>query len=224
MTETVWLTSRDPDDLLDYHRMKGEKRRLRLLAGACVRRMHTVLPAFADPAFERLIEVVEGFADGTRDRTEFVAARKPFRQAVRALGPKLREPEASAASVFDCLTQDAMEGMTAAIANALFVIRKASPDGRAIGKVERAAQADLIRDIFGNPFRPVAFAPGWRTDTVVSLARGMFESREFAAMPILADALQDAGCENPDVLTHCRDPNGVHVRGCWVVDGVLGRE
>ena len=84
-------------------------------------------------------------------------------------------------------------------------------------------QTGLIRDIFGNPFRPVAFSPAWRTDTVVSLARQMYESHEFGAMPILADALQDAGCDDDDILNHCRGP-GPHVRGCWVVDLVLGKE
>jgi hypothetical protein len=80
----------------------------------------------------------------------------------------------------------------------------------------------LIRDIFGNPFRPVTFSPDWRTGTVVSLARQMYEGREFSAMPILADALQDAGCDNADVLDHCRG-SGPHIRGCWVVDLVLGK-
>jgi hypothetical protein len=87
-----------------------------------------------------------------------------------------------------------------------------------------AKQADLVRDIFGNPFRPVAFPPAWRTDTAVILARQMYESREFSVMPILADALQDAGCDNEDILAHCREPKQVHVRGCWVVDLVLGKE
>jgi hypothetical protein len=87
---------------------------------------------------------------------------------------------------------------------------------------ERAARAGILRDIFGNPFRPVAFSPEWRTDTAVSLAKQMYESREFSAMPILADALQDAGCDNDDMLDHCRGP-GPHVRGCWVVDLVLGK-
>jgi hypothetical protein len=87
---------------------------------------------------------------------------------------------------------------------------------------ERARHTALLRDIFGNPFRPVAFSPAWRTDTAVSLARGMYDSREFAAMPILADALQDAGCEDEQILHHCRDANQVHVRGCWVCDLVLG--
>ena len=51
----------------------------------------------------------------------------------------------------------------------------------------------------------------------------MYEARDFGAMPILADALQDAGCEDAAILDHCRDANGVHVRGCWVVDLVLGK-
>jgi hypothetical protein len=81
-----------------------------------------------------------------------------------------------------------------------------------------------LRDIFGNPFRPTIFAPVWRTDTVLTLARQMYDSREFGALPILADALQDAGCDNDDILNHCRDANATHVRGCWVVDVVLGKE
>ena len=81
----------------------------------------------------------------------------------------------------------------------------------------------LVRDLFPNPYRPVAFAPSWRTDTAVALASAMYESRDFSAMPILADALQDAGCDNTAILDHCRGP-GPHVRGCWAVDLVLGKE
>jgi hypothetical protein len=71
--------------------------------------------------------------------------------------------------------------------------------------------------------RPVPFSPSWRTATALALARQMYKSREFSAMPILADALQDAGCDSDDVLNHCRGP-GPHVRGCWVVDLVLEKE
>lgn len=81
----------------------------------------------------------------------------------------------------------------------------------------------LIRDIFGTPFRPASFRPSWRTGTVLSLARQMYELRDFSAMPILADALQDTGCDAADVLNHCRDTSAQHVRGCWVVDLVLGK-
>jgi hypothetical protein len=80
-----------------------------------------------------------------------------------------------------------------------------------------------LRDIFGNPFRPVSFPPVWRTDTAIALARNMYESRDFSAMPILADALQDAGCDSAAILDHCRSAEQLHVRGCWVVDLVLGK-
>jgi hypothetical protein len=89
--------------------------------------------------------------------------------------------------------------------------------------VERLAQIPLLHCIFGNPFRPAAFSPDWRTDTAVSLCRTMYESRDFSAMPILADALQDAGCDSADILTHCRDTSLTHVRGCWVVDLLLAK-
>jgi hypothetical protein len=81
---------------------------------------------------------------------------------------------------------------------------------------------DVLRDVVGNPFRPVAFAADWRSVTAVSLARVMYETGDFSPMPILADALQDTGCEDADVLNHCRGDTP-HVRGCWVVDRVLGK-
>ena len=81
----------------------------------------------------------------------------------------------------------------------------------------------VVWDVVGNPFRLVEFSPAWRTDTAVALARHIYDRREFSALPILADALQDAGCDDDDVLNHCREP-GLHVRGCWVLDGVLGKE
>jgi hypothetical protein len=87
----------------------------------------------------------------------------------------------------------------------------------------RQCELHLLRDIFGNPFRPVAINHEWLTSTVVALASRMYDTRDFTPMAILADAIQDAGCENDDILTHCRG-DGPHVRGCWVVDGVLGKE
>jgi hypothetical protein len=67
-----------------------------------------------------------------------------------------------------------------------------------------------------------ALPPAWRTGTVVSLARRMSASLDFSALPMLADALQKAGCDNDIVLYHCRNPKATHIRGCWVVDLVLG--
>ena len=88
---------------------------------------------------------------------------------------------------------------------------------------ERVAQRGLLLDIFGNPFsRCVAVDPTWLTSDVVALATDIYAEKAFDRMPILADALQDAGCANDDTLDHCRGP-GPHVRGCWVVDLVLGK-
>lgn len=87
---------------------------------------------------------------------------------------------------------------------------------------EYAAQADLLRDLFSDQFRPVVPHPEWFTSTVMALARGIYDDGAFDRMPILADALQDAGCDSDDVLNHCRG-NGPHARGCWVLDLVLGK-
>jgi len=105
----------------------------------------------------------------------------------------------------------------------LLVVLQSAADATCQKQQEWVRQAALLRDIFGNPFRPVAFDPSWRTETAVGIARGIYEDRAFERMPILADALEEAGCEHPDILSHCREP-GEHVRGCWVVDLVLGKE
>jgi biotin carboxyl carrier protein len=82
--------------------------------------------------------------------------------------------------------------------------------------------ASLARDIFGDPFRPATVDPGWQSADVLALARGIYEDRAFERLPLLADALMDAGCADEDILAHCRS-KGPHVRGCWVVDLVLGK-
>jgi len=87
----------------------------------------------------------------------------------------------------------------------------------------RRSTAHLIRDIFGNPFRPTAFDPRWRAVEVLKLGRAIYADRAFDRLPVLADALMDAGCSDEEVLSHCRG-DGPHVRGCWVVDLVLGKE
>jgi hypothetical protein len=103
--------------------------------------------------------------------------------------------------------------------NAVAEVMRAIGDGDR----ERAGLLVLMWDIFGNPFRPVTVDPTWRSDTAVSLAKQMYEMRDFSAMSALGDALQDAGCDNADILNHCRDTQQTHVRGCWVVDLVLNK-
>ncbi|AWM42117.1 hypothetical protein C1280_03105 [Gemmata obscuriglobus] len=84
--------------------------------------------------------------------------------------------------------------------------------------------SNILREVFGNPFRPVPFASAWRSSDVLLLAEGIYTDRAWDRMPILADALQEAGCDSADLLNHLRDPDATHVRGCWALDLVLGKE
>jgi len=82
----------------------------------------------------------------------------------------------------------------------------------------------IVRCIYGpNPFVPVPFSTAWRSESAVALARTAYDTRDFTLLPMLADALEEAGCDHTDILSHCRDPKGVHARGCWVVDLVLNK-
>jgi hypothetical protein len=87
----------------------------------------------------------------------------------------------------------------------------------------RADHCSLLREIFGNPFHPVTLDPAWRTPAVMQLARSLYEERRFEDVPVLADALEEAGCTNAEILDHCRS-GGDHVRGCWLLDLLLGKE
>ena len=226
MTEAEWLACEDPKQLLRFRAGRKSDRKLRLWACACCRRVAYLM---VDEG-KRAIEVAERYADGQTNAAEVTAARA-------ALQPYIHtgSPEAPAWAV---LSEKARELATeiawavpASEARAVEVsIEVSGPDSvSAFGTPQQAratlnaVSVGLLRDIFGNPFRPVSFSPAWRTDTAVALARQMYEARDFGAMPILADALQDAGCDNPDILSHCRG-SGPHVRGCWVVDLVLGKE
>jgi hypothetical protein len=90
---------------------------------------------------------------------------------------------------------------------------------------ERAAQAALLRDLFGPlPFRPVALDPSllsWGGGTIVKLAEAIYQQRKWEDMPVLADLLEEVGCDDQDMLQHCREQGGVHARGCWVTDLLL---
>ncbi|QDU23087.1 hypothetical protein [Urbifossiella limnaea] len=204
MTEAEWAACHDPRQLLDYHRMKRDPRRLRLLAVACAR---LIPPTALPPQLGPVIDVAERFADGTAPRAEFLAARR----LVRAAGRRTSE-YTLAHRVLGWLADDSLEGQSMAIT----VTRDLSGPGGA------AAECDLTRCAFGNPFRTITFDPVWRTEAVVGLATGVAADRAFDRLPVLADALEDAGCADADVLGHCRGP-GPHALCCWVVDGVLGK-
>ena len=98
------------------------------------------------------------------------------------------------------------------------------PEFAAIRERTELEWGELVRCIYGaNPFHPVVFDPRWRSESAVVLARTAYDTRDFTLLPILADALEEAGCDHADVLAHCRDPKASHARGCWVVDLVLNK-
>jgi hypothetical protein len=101
-----------------------------------------------------------------------------------------------------------------------------SPAWETAREGEAVAQCHLLRDITGNPFRTVSLNPAWLTwndSTVPKLAQGIYDDRAFDRLPVLADALEEAGCKDADILAHLREP-GPHTRGCWPLDLVLGKE
>ena len=216
MTERGWLRAKTigPLQVWCVNRRKREPRRERLFACACCRRLWDQLN---DPRSRFAIEASEDFADGVIDKPALARARREATRATLVAPHLFDAPEQASQLLCNLHPDDVFSSTPARVLSTMSHFRL-----RAMRK-EQAAQASLLRDIFGNPFRPVSFSPNWRTDTAVSLARQMYESRQFGAVPILADALQDAGCDNPDILDHCRDTTLTHVRGCWVVDLVLNK-
>jgi hypothetical protein len=114
----------------------------------------------------------------------------------------------------------------AAVAAALEAGDYASPSLRVLA-AEKKSHCDLLRDVLRPlPFRTVTVSPtwpSWHGGLLVSMAQRMYAGRDFGDMPVLADALEEAGCTDPDILWHCREEGAVHVRGCWVIDILLGK-
>jgi hypothetical protein len=221
MTEAEWLTPRTTA-LLKRIGAGARPRRLRLFACACCRRAHWL--GRTDPFYDHL-RLVEDYADGKIDERARACAQEAMDGVVESQidNPRRclwRELYWAAAQPL-LLRKPSEFGQGAAAAFGW--LAGTGPKFDAAKRVERAEQAPLVRDIFGKSFyKKARIQRRWRTDTVLTLARQMYESREFSAMPILADALQDAGCDCTAVLDHCREPEP-HVRGCWVVDLVLGK-
>jgi hypothetical protein len=229
--ERTWLNTTDPEPMLRFMRDRTTDRRARLLVCAAAR---LVWKHLTDERSRRAVEVGELCADGRADADARWAA---FRHALDVILEEIRADPAStrgldAHRACDCVS-DSVEAMWGLLRPTLrdrvrdiplwamiwwlgvgkISVRRPSPDIWCV----------LIRDIFGNPFRPVTFDPRWRTSDSVGLATGIYEDRAFDRLPILADALIDSGCDDEQVLRHCRSA-GPHVRGCHVVDWVLAKE
>jgi hypothetical protein len=208
MTEPEWLACGDPPSLLNSRFGRASERKMRLFGCACCRQVWDLL---AEECFRRAVEVAERFADGGADKRELIAARKASGAALErsGLGGVVGRPYCALGSAWSTTRQSAM---TAAI-YPLWVFTMGA---------DRLWQLSLLRCIFGNPFRPASIDSARLSPTVVALAQTMYEERAFDRMPELADALEAAGCHEANILGHCRQA-GPHVRGCWVVDVILGK-
>jgi hypothetical protein len=222
MTEIEWQRSPDPWPMLTFVSERASERKLWLFVCACCRFVWHLLP----PGCRQAVDLVEEFADGEATEQAVLdyfqryphtmqpVARKRESHyavdAVRSLGGRGRGDVRSAAN------QVAIKCMQA-LAREDFLWN----DDEA-----KRLLARLLRDLFGNPFRPAVIAPAcltWNDGCTVRIAQAIYDKDDFGSLPILADALEDAGCDDADLLNHCRD-EGPHVRGCWVVDLLLGKE
>jgi len=228
MTEQEWLECNYPQHMLgNLCQRVGErqlsKRKLRLFSSACRRRLWYLL---IDERSQRAIETAERHADNLASDKELVAAYCEAKSAADSVQVPAGASEAAFAvsCKLDAPAFDAADGAAHNAANA-----KANADSSGLRSWfdahtdESKMQSRLLRDIFGNPFRPITIDPRWLTSTVVDLARAIYDERAFDRMPILADALMDAGCDSEEIISHCRQ-SGEHVRGCWVVDLLTGRK
>ncbi|MCE9562012.1 MAG: hypothetical protein K8U57_08150 [Planctomycetes bacterium] len=223
MTEQQWLKSGNAEAMNDFYAQRHTERKARLLMLASCQRHPEHLE---HPSIRGMVDLlIAHYADPRKPDVPF--GGKPIVAAYRKL-------ERYAFSTED-LRRGVAFGMVAA-AEPVSAMKRLEEDFRylvysclhdvafgvtANAKKESKLQAGLVREVLGNPFRSVTVEPPWLTDTVVLLARQIYETEDFSLMPILGDALQDAGCENVDVLEHCRDESLPHVRGCWVLDLIL---
>lgn len=214
MTELQWLESDNLWTMLSFAGEKLGARKLRLFGCACCRQVWDMLTA---PEQREAVEVAERYADGLASREELLEANRPLLTDEDCETPP------------SCVS-DADAGIAAEAGLRVGSFVEASLSARDDGRQqsarlirERLMPVRLLRDQVGPMlFRPVALDPRWRTATVLDLTAGVYDRRSFDLMPILADALMDAGCDDEDVLYHCRR-EAPHARGCWVVDLLLGK-
>jgi hypothetical protein len=216
MTEAEWLQCNDPANMLHaVQHSSPSERKVRLFNAAVCRRFWQHLPEESQAVLAESELVADGLAQivlGENDlcwRANAVVA--PFDRQFPAKNypsEDVRMQRDSAAAVCYAVIPHELWG-------AVSYFWEIDPS-------ERRSHSVIIRDIFGNPFRPVTFDPPWRTLSVVSLAQTIYDERSFGKMPDLGDALERAGCRDDTILDHCRKP-GEHVRGCWVVDLALGK-
>lgn len=230
MSDKLWLTCRDPERMLRALPDPLSERKLRLAGVAACR---AAWDLFTDDRCRTAVEVVERFADGAATEADLAGAeQQAWIARDLALGPLSTAPRqhrsrqgrstswaACALTIAWDRTHRTPQQVREDVVEALAYLQNAR---RGRLRVTRKTQVQLVRDVFGHPFRPTSFDSDWRTATVRDLALSVYAEHAFDRLPILADALEDAGCDNADVLAHCRG-DGPHARGCWIVDLILGK-
>ncbi len=213
MTEKEWLGSDKPHLMLTYLRRRGSNRKLRLYACASCRRFWGLL---GDKRSRRAVEVAEQYADGLVSYAKLKAGQG----LARAVWQELASDHWDAPWGTPEMWATRAAAQAAAAAG-----REAWQAAWAVADEGQGGHPDTLRDVFGNPFRRVSLAPAWLAwegGTVVKVAQTIYAERAFDRLPVLADALEEAGCADAELLRHCRQP-GEHVRGCWVIDLLTGR-
>jgi hypothetical protein len=212
IAEGQWATEGNPEVLFTVLGHAVSDRKLRLFAVACYRRFWHAL----SEAGRRLIEVAERLAEGAAGGVRGLAAFDGGGDVARAL----LSPDARGAATW--ASDDTLEALERSCTAKKFALALS----RALCLKEQAAQADLLRDVAGNIFRPPSPVPpavlAWNEGTVRRIAAGIYEERAFDRLPILADALLDAGCDDERLIGHCHAERP-HARGCWAVDLILGK-
>lgn len=200
------------DDLKTW-RTKSGRRKMRLYGCGCARRVMHLLP---HDTLRKALLVAEKFADGEVDKAKLAATEK----RVRPMNADGYFPKLSAAASRAVGMVEAACGESAY--NATFTMTALLPTPLAPGPKGGRMLCDLLRCVFGNPFTKPAFEKKWRSETVTALAEGIYADHAFDRLPILADALEEAGCDDRKMLDHLRG-KGPHCRGCWVLDLALGK-
>lgn len=228
MKEDEWCSSTDLASMLILLRARASERALRMFGVACCRRVWHLM----DSRHRDVIDAAERLADGVLSKAEFETIMQPIVDLWVASSDAREDgwqvSHYMTAAVREMGTARGACFIASFIARGLarFAGAKESPERSATLQAERVAQCDILRDLFGNPFRPFRFDNVWLAEKgkpAVELARLIYRECRFELLPTLADVLERSGYQENAVLAHCRS-SGSHVRGCWVLDALRGKE
>jgi hypothetical protein len=229
MKESEWLVCSDPWEMLSFLERRASRRKLELFAVFCCRR---ALPLSTDPRHREAIEAAERAAVGELSSEEFEEALQPVVDLWANI-PNQTEVGWEPSHYLTAANRHLGGGGATKYAASFAARGLACLSGEeeslpwlAAREAEEAHQCSILRDIFGSPGRPLRFDPAWLSgqgSPAVAVARQIEQTGRFGDVPLLAEALVQVGCNDPSVIDHCRTQEP-HVRGCWVLDALLGRE